>query len=68
MKNEQYWIEQLELEKHPEGGLFASPFEKSDDMVTYKEKIRNEMLNFCCDELLRYIPEDKFFPCEKIIR
>jgi len=53
---------------YPEEVLFASPFEESDGMITYKEKIRNEMLNFCYDELLLYIQEDKFFPCEKIIR
>ena len=26
MKNEQYWIEQLQLEKHPEGGYFKETY------------------------------------------
>ena len=35
MKNEQYWLEQLKLEKHPEGGYFKETY-RSEDIVLNK--------------------------------
>ena len=35
-------------------------------MVTYRETIRDDLLSFCRDALLSYIPEHKFFPCEPV--
>lgn len=37
MKNKKYWIDQLELEKHPEGGYFAE---------SYRSKIKAEFDGF----------------------
>ena len=50
---------------YPEEVLFASPLaETGDGMVSYRENIRDDLLSFCTDTLLSYIPEHKFFPCE----
>jgi len=43
--------------------LFASPLEEENGMFSYKTKIQTEMLNFCSQEILKYIPEEKFYPC-----
>ena len=52
---------------HPEEALFASPLGETDKgVITYRKPLRDELLSFCRDALLSYIPEDKFFPCEKI--
>ena len=52
---------------YPEEVLFASPLAETDDgMITYREPIRDDLLSFCRDALLSYIPEDKFFPCEPV--
>ena len=52
---------------YPEEVLFASPLaETGDGMVTYREAIRDDLLSFCKNALLSYIPEDKFFPCEPL--
>ncbi len=52
---------------YPEEVLFASPLEETGDgMVTYRETIRDDLLTFCRDALLSYIPEEKFFPCEPV--
>lgn len=32
MKNEQYWIEQLQLEKHPEGGYFKETYRATEEV------------------------------------
>lgn len=32
MKNEQYWIEQLQLEKHPEGGYFKETYRAKENV------------------------------------
>ena len=32
MKNEQYWIEQLEMEKHPEGGYFKETYRAKENV------------------------------------
>ncbi len=52
---------------YPYEVLFASPLEEAGDgMVTYRDRIREDLLYFCRDALLKYIPEDKFFPCEPL--
>ena len=52
---------------YPGEVLFASPLaETGDGMVTYREAIRDDLLSFCKNALLSYIPEDKFFPCEPV--
>ena len=52
---------------YPEEVLFASPLaETGDGMVTYRDRIRDELLSFCKNALLSYVPEHKFFPCEPV--
>ncbi len=52
---------------YPYEKLFSSPLEDENGMFSYKEKIRIEMLNFCGDEILKYIPEEIFYPCQDIL-
>ena len=48
---------------YPDEILFASPLEEKNGMVSYQEVFRDEMLSFCHDILLGFVPEEKFFPC-----
>jgi len=52
---------------YPHEKLFASPLEEENGMFSYKTKIQSEMLNFCSKEILKYIPEEKFYPCQDIL-
>lgn len=29
---------------------------------------RSEMLNFCSKEILKYIPEEEYYPCQEVLR
>lgn len=48
---------------YPDEKLFASPLENSQKMVSYKSALEQEMLTYCTELLLDYIPQSKFFPC-----
>lgn len=48
---------------YPDEKLFASPFERRQGQVSYPEGLEQEMMGFCRERLLDYIPSDKFFPC-----
>lgn len=48
---------------YPEARLFASPMQTQQGMVSYKAELEQEMLAFCTQALLNYIPKEKFFPC-----
>jgi len=50
---------------YPDEKLFASPFEQRQGMVSYPESLEQEMMGFCGERLLNYIPEGKFFPCQQ---
>ena len=53
------------LEKlYPEEPLFAFSLENRDSMISYKEQIEEELISYCSNLLLNYIPEHLFFPCE----
>jgi spore photoproduct lyase len=52
---------------YPDERLFASPLEEVNGMFGYKAQIQSEMLNFCRQEILNHIPEEKFFPCHDAI-
>ena len=51
---------------YPEEKLFASPLEEVSGIVSYRKKFHDDMLRYCRDELLQYIPPEIFFPCEEI--
>ena len=58
---EKYFKKLLKL--YPDEKLFASPFQNKQGMTSYKTEIEQEMLDFCTELLLTYIPASKFFPC-----
>ncbi len=47
---------------YPEETLFAGPLASRDGMVSYRESLEHELVGFCAEELLRYIPQEKLFP------
>ncbi len=48
---------------YPEEKLFASPLESRQGMMSYKTELESEMMQYCTQALLNYIPEEIFFPC-----
>jgi len=48
---------------YPDEKLFASPLENRQGMISYKQELEQEMMQFCTEQLLTFIPETKFFPC-----
>ncbi len=48
---------------YPEEVLFASPLQNKQKMVSYQSELEQEMLQYCTEQLLTYIPKSKFFPC-----
>ena len=51
---------------YPEEKLFSSPLEDASGMISYKKQLHDDMLGYCHDQLLQYIPPEKLFPCEEI--
>ncbi|MGH8498720.1 MAG: radical SAM protein [Methylococcales bacterium] len=48
---------------YPEEKLFASPLDLNANMLTYPSSLEHEMLHFCQETLLDYVPQRKLFPC-----
>jgi spore photoproduct lyase len=48
---------------YPEEKLFASPLQNAAGMVSYKSELEQAMMADCTDMLMKYIPENRFFPC-----
>ncbi len=48
---------------YPDEPLFAGPLDDLNGMVGYRPDLEQELRDFCTEELLRYIPESSFFPC-----
>ena len=49
--------------QYPEEILFSSPLETKHKITSYKPELEQQMLQYCTEQLLNYIPESKFFPC-----
>lgn len=49
---------------YPDEKLFASPLIQQHGVVSYQAEIEAEMMAYCRELLLRYIPETLFFPCQ----
>jgi len=49
---------------YPQERLFAAPLSTHKGMVTYRAPLEQEMLHYCSQLLLNFIPEQKFFPCQ----
>jgi spore photoproduct lyase len=48
---------------YPEEKLFASPLTNQQGMISYRRELEQEMMQYCSELLLNYIPAAKFFPC-----
>ncbi|MGZ5053835.1 MAG: spore photoproduct lyase family protein [Methylobacter sp.] len=49
---------------YPDEKLFASPLVSQQGMMSYQKELEQEMMNYCSELLLSYIPDSKFFPCK----
>jgi spore photoproduct lyase len=48
---------------YPDKKLFASPLQYQDGIVSYRQELEQEMMQYCTEFVLNYIPASKFFPC-----
>ncbi|MGZ5577045.1 MAG: spore photoproduct lyase family protein [Methylobacter sp.] len=48
---------------YPDEKLFASPLISQQGMMSYQQELEQEMMQYCNELLLSYIPDAKFFPC-----
>jgi spore photoproduct lyase len=48
---------------YPDEKLFASPLVSQQGMMSYQQELEQEMMQYCSELLLSYIPDSKFFPC-----
>lgn len=48
---------------YPDEKLFASTLEENDGMISYAKELEQEMLAYCENEILNYLPREKYFPC-----
>jgi spore photoproduct lyase len=48
---------------YPEEKLFAGPLVSQAGMVSYKQELEQDMMDYCTEQILTYISIDKFFPC-----
>lgn len=48
---------------YPEEKLFSSPLVTTNKMTSYKADLEKQMMSYCSELLLTYIPPAKFFPC-----
>ncbi len=48
---------------YPREKLFASPLQTKQGITSYRSDLEQEMMQACSRLLLKYIPQDKFFPC-----
>jgi spore photoproduct lyase len=48
---------------YPDEKLFASPLLSQQGMMSYQRELEQDMMQYCSELLLSYIPDTKFFPC-----
>jgi len=48
---------------YPDEPLLAGPLNEQQGMIGYRQTLASDLIGFCSEELLRYIPESIFFPC-----
>jgi spore photoproduct lyase len=48
---------------YPDEKLFAGPLSNQQGMISYQPDLEQEMMHYCTEQLLLYIPEAKLFPC-----
>lgn len=50
---------------YPDEPLFAGSFSCRNGMVSYPAGVESELVDFCTEELLQYVPESLLFPCSR---
>jgi spore photoproduct lyase len=48
---------------YPDEKLFASPLDNQHGTISYKQELEQEMMHYCAEQILTFIPEAKLFPC-----
>jgi spore photoproduct lyase len=48
---------------YPEEKLFAGPLSSQQGMVSYRQELEQEMMQYCTEQVLRHVPSSLFFPC-----
>lgn len=48
---------------YPEEKLLAGAFVNQQGMTSYSDSIEQDMMGYCSEQLLSYMPASKFFPC-----
>jgi len=51
------------IQLYPDEPMLAERFATRGTMVSYAEDEERDMLDWCSGEILRYIPESRFYPC-----
>lgn len=54
------------IKLYPDEPLFANLVENQNGMVKYRRDLEADMIGFCREELLKYIPETILFQCEEV--
>ena len=49
---------------YPDEALLAGPLEDVDGMVSYEERLGQDLLEFCRAEIQKYVPPDRLFECQ----
>ena len=49
---------------YPDEKLFSHRLDETKATVSYHKELETEMIHFCTNELLKYIPKNILFPCE----
>jgi spore photoproduct lyase len=48
---------------YPEEKLFSGPMVSQKGMISYRQELEQEMMQYCTEQLLAFMPQNKFFPC-----
>ncbi|MBM4207181.1 MAG: DNA photolyase [Gammaproteobacteria bacterium] len=51
------------LKLYPDEKLFASPLQQHGGMMSYRQELEQNMMQYCTEQLLTYIPSNKLFSC-----
>jgi spore photoproduct lyase len=49
---------------YPDEALFAGPLECVEDRVSFRKELEQEVLLYCQSAILKYVPTEKYFPCQ----
>ncbi len=52
------------LNLYPQEKLFNQSFDSKNNMISYEQSREDEMMDFCTQELLKYIKKEQLFPCQ----